>query len=147
MKSSYVRFGLTLLVSLLVMWVLSMSLVDQWGHFYFNLGNFWMALIMVAAMGLIMMVSMRSMFQNKRLNVALYASFVVLFVGALALGRASALVGDEQFLESMIPHHSRAILMCQESSITDPEIETLCGEIIKTQREEITQMEQILERK
>jgi uncharacterized protein (DUF305 family) len=147
MKSSYVRFGLTLLVSLLVMWVLSMALIDQAGHFYFNLGNFWMALIMVSAMGLIMMVSMRSMFEDKRLNIALYAFFVVLFVGSLLGGRTSTFVGDEQFLKSMIPHHSRAILMCQESSITDPEIKTLCDEIIEAQRDEIDQMEQILDRK
>lgn len=141
------RFGLTLVVSLLVMWVLSMSMVDQWEHFYFNLSNFWMALIMVSAMGLIMMVSMHSMFENTRLNLALYAFFVVLFVGSLALGRSSALVGDDQFLRSMIPHHSRAILVCQESVITDPEIQTLCDEIIRTQRAEITQMEQILQRR
>ncbi|MDV3220613.1 DUF305 domain-containing protein [Intrasporangium sp.] len=147
MKANYVRFGLTLLVSLVVMWVLSMSMVDQWGHFYFNLSNFWMALIMVSAMGIIMMVSMRSMFENTRLNLALYAFFVVLFVGSLALGRSSALVGDDQFLKSMIPHHSRAILVCQESDITDPEIQALCGEIIETQREEITRMEQILQRR
>jgi uncharacterized protein (DUF305 family) len=147
MKSSYVRFGLTLLVSLFVMWVLSMALIDQTGHFYFNLGNFWMALIMVSAMGLIMMVSMRSMFENKRLNLALYAFFVVLFVGSLLGGRTSTFVGDEQFLKSMIPHHSRAILMCQESSITDPEIKALCDGIIETQRDEIDQMERILDRK
>ncbi len=147
MKSSYGRFGLTLLVSLVVMWVLSMSLIDQPGHFYFNLGNFWMALIMVSAMGLIMMVSMRSMFENQRLNIALYALFVVLFVGSFLGGRTSTFVGDEQFLKSMIPHHSRAILMCQESSITDPEIKTLCDEIIAAQRDEIDQMEQILDRK
>ena len=45
----------------------------------------------------------------------------------------------------MIPHHSRAILVCQESDLSDPEI-MLCEAIIQTQREEIRQMEGILER-
>ncbi len=46
----------------------------------------------------------------------------------------------------MIPHHSRAILVCQEANITDPEIEQLCVEIIDAQQKEIAQMEDILER-
>jgi uncharacterized protein (DUF305 family) len=145
--SNYVRFLLTLLVSLVVMWVLSMTMVDQWGHFHLNMSNLWIAIVMVAAMALIMMVSMRSMFEDKRVNIALYAGFVVLFVAGVAGARTSTFIGDEQFLRSMIPHHSRAILMCQESSITDPEIDTLCGEIIESQRDEIEQMEQILDRR
>lgn len=44
----------------------------------------------------------------------------------------------------MIPHHSRAILVCQESDITDPEILKLCETIVKAQKEEIAQMEDIL---
>ena len=44
----------------------------------------------------------------------------------------------------MIPHHSRAILVCQEASITDPEIEQLCSEIVEAQ--EIAQMKEILKR-
>lgn len=46
----------------------------------------------------------------------------------------------------MIPHHSRAILVCQESDITDPEIVELCRAIVETQREEIEQMQEILQR-
>ena len=46
----------------------------------------------------------------------------------------------------MIPHHSRAILVCQESDITDPEIEELCTAIVDTQQKEIAQMKSILER-
>ena len=46
----------------------------------------------------------------------------------------------------MIPHHSRAVLMCQESAITDPEVEDLCATIIETQLEEIAQMQEILRR-
>ncbi len=47
---------------------------------------------------------------------------------------------------SMIPHHSSAILMCEQSAITDPEIVSLCEEIIRTQEEEIAEMEEILRR-
>jgi cation transport ATPase len=143
----YVRFGIMLLLSLGLMWVLSMSMVREPGHFILNLSDFYMALIMVAAMGILMLVGMWSMFRSTKANIALLIGFAALLVGAFALGRSEAFVGDRAFLESMIPHHSRAILMCQESSITDPEIDTLCGEIIESQRDEIEQMEQILDRR
>lgn len=53
------------------------------------------------------------------------------------------LIDDRQFIASMIPHYSGAILMCREANLSDPELVTLCGDITKTQRDEIQQMEQI----
>ncbi len=146
MKHHYLRFGITLGVSLLLMFLLTMSMIRTIDHFYLNLSNFYMALVMVAPMGIVMMVVMWGMFKNKRLNAILLAAFTILFFGAWALGRAETFVGNEQFLKAMIPHHSRAILVCEEASITDPEIIELCGQIIEAQREEIRQMEAILER-
>ncbi|WP_235436739.1 DUF305 domain-containing protein [Pseudarthrobacter siccitolerans] len=142
----YVKFGVILLVSLGLMWVLSMSMVRSIDHFYFNLSNFWMALLMVSAMAIVMIIGMWSMFKNKKANIALLVGFAVLFAGVFALGRTETFVGNEQFLKSMIPHHSRAILVCQESDITDPEIIELCDSIVKSQQEEITQMQSILNR-
>jgi hypothetical protein len=146
MSHSYARLGLALGVSLALMFVLTMSMVRTVDHFHLNLSNFYMALIMVAPMGVVMLVVMWGMFKDRRLNIVLIAGFVIAFIGALALGRSEAFVGDEQFLRSMIPHHSRAILVCQESEITDPEIADLCDQIVRTQRDEIAQMEAILER-
>ena len=62
------------------------------------------------------------------------------------MGRNEVGVGDEGFLTSMIPHHSRAILVCQEASITDPEVEQLCSESVEAQEREIDQMKEILKR-
>lgn len=142
----YLKFGIILLVSLGLMWVLSMSMVRSIDHFYFNLSNFWMALLMVSAMAIVMVVGMWAMFKNTKANIAMLVGFAVLFVGVFALGRTETFVGNEQFLKSMIPHHSRAILVCQESNITDPEIVELCEEIVQTQQEEISQMQTILDR-
>lgn len=142
----YVKFGIILLVSLVLMWTLSMSMVRTVDHFYFNLSNFWMALLMVSAMAVVMVIGMWAMFENRKANIAMLAGFALLFVGVFALGRTETFVGNEQFLKSMIPHHSRAILVCQESDITDPEIEELCTAIVDTQQKEIAQMKSILER-
>ena len=142
----YRRLAATLAASLLLMWVLGMSMVRTLDHFYLNLSNFWMALVMVSAMGGVMIVGMWGMLRDKRLNGAVLAGFGVLFITALWLGRSEALIGNRQFLESMIPHHSRAILVCQESDLTDPEITALCDQIVRTQLDEINQMKEILKR-
>ena len=142
----YAKFGVILLVSLGLMWVLSMSMIRSIDHFYFNLSNFWMALLMVSAMAIVMVVGMWSMFKNRKANIAMLVGFAVLFAGVFTLGRTETFVGNEQFLKSMIPHHSRAILVCQESTITDPEIIELCDSIVQSQQEEISQMQSILDR-
>jgi uncharacterized protein (DUF305 family) len=46
----------------------------------------------------------------------------------------------------MFPYHARAILLCQEATLSDPEIVALCDEIVETQRDEIGQMEDLLRR-
>jgi uncharacterized protein (DUF305 family) len=71
---------------------------------------------------------------------------VVVFAGAFTLIRTQTTIGDTAFLRSMIPHHSGAILMCREASIRDPEIKALCGQIIRSQAQEIDQMKAILAR-
>lgn len=143
---SYGKFALVLSVNTVVMFILTMAFIESGSHFYVNLSNFYMALLMLAPMAMLMLVLMGGMFPNKKLNMALLAGFAVLFVGALWLGRAETFVGNEQFLKAMIPHHSRAILVCERASLTDPEIVQLCGQIVESQRREIAQMQQILAR-
>ena len=142
----YWKFGAILLVNLGLMWALSMSMVRSLDHFYFNPSNLYMAVLMVGAMAVLMTVGMWSMLKNKTLNIILLAGFLALFLAAFFLGRNEVGVGDEGFLTSMIPHHSRAILVCQEATITDPEIEQLCSEIVEAQEREIAQMKEILKR-
>ncbi|GGG18403.1 DUF305 domain-containing protein [Pontibacter virosus] len=60
--------------------------------------------------------------------------------------RKQALVDDKQFLKSMIPHHSSAILVSQEANIKDPEVKRLTEQIIESQEKEIAEMKAILTR-
>lgn len=146
MRSHYGMLALNLLISAFVMYLVMFSMIDTRAEFFNNLNMFYMALTMVAPMAILMLWMMQSMYPNKRLNVALYALFAVLFIGAFAATRFQTLVGDKQFLRSMIPHHSGAILMCREAEISDAEIAGLCANIIKSQREEIEQMKKLLTR-
>ena len=83
----YLKFALILLVSLALMWVLSMSMVRSIDHFYFKLSNFWMALLMVSAMAIVMTAGMWSMFKNRKANIAMLVGYAVLFGAVFALGR------------------------------------------------------------
>ncbi len=143
----YGRFAASLGASLVVMYVLAFSQIDLFGHFRLSLSVFYISVSMVSAMGLIMLVAMSGMLGNTRVNAVLFAALALALVAAFTAGRYEALVGDDAFLRSMIPHHSRAIHMCQEADLADPEIRELCDQIIRTQRDEIRQMEQIIERR
>lgn len=93
-----------------------------------------------------MLWTMKGMYPDKRLNIALYGLFALVFVLSLIGMREQLAVGDRQFLRSMIPHHSGAILMCERSALSNPEIQELCTGIVRSQAEEIAQMKAILAR-
>ena len=144
--SQYKHFGIELLIESIIMFFVMYAMIDTINHLYLNTNNVYMTLMMVAPMAVVMMIAMRHMFTDKKLNMALYAFFIIVFVIATYALRTQALVGDKQFLRAMIPHHSGAVLMCQRATITDPEIITLCKGIVEGQEREIKQMQAILQR-
>lgn len=139
----YMMFWVNMALSLVVMYVVMFSMIDGWGDFRNNLNMFYMAVTMWSPMGIFMLLTMRGMYPNRRANLALYLLFAILTVGSLWATRSQTLVDDRQFIKSMIPHHSGAILMCRQAALTDQELISLCEEIKDAQRAEITQMEQI----
>ena len=146
MKSHYRMLGLNLAASAVVMYLVMFTMIDGMADFYNNINTVYMTLMMVSPMAILMLLMMGSMYANRRLNLALSAAFGAVFILSFTAIRTQAAVGDEQFLRSMIPHHSGAILMCREAAIDDAEIAALCGRIIESQKEEIDQMKQILAR-
>jgi len=146
MSRPYLRFAATLLVSLVAMFLISLEQVRSLDHFYLNASNFYISLTGIGAMGLIMFAAMRGMFNDAWMNVATVGGLLLVLAGGFVLARTETFVSDRSFLESMIPHHSRAVLVCQESTLTDPEIIELCGSIVESQTREIEQMQEILRR-
>ena len=122
-------------------------MIDRLGSFYNNLNMFYMTLMMVAPMVVLMILAMGHMFHSRAANIVLIALSLIAFFGSFALIRTQTTIGDTAFLRSMIPHHSGAILMCQEASLSNSEVVDLCKNIIKSQREEIDKMKAILARK
>jgi uncharacterized protein (DUF305 family) len=132
--------------SFIAMFVLMYAMVDTFADVFANINQVYMAGLMSAAMVVIEIGIMGSMYPNKRLNAALLVGGVVLLAAFWIMTREQTAVGDRQFLKSMIPHHSGAVLMCQRASIQDPQIVTLCQQIVAGQRAEIEQMKQMLAR-
>ncbi len=130
-------------LALIVMYIVMFTMIDGIHDFRNNLNMFYMAVTMWAPMGIFMLATMPHMFSKGSLNVALYVLFAVLTIGSFTATRAQTLINDRQFIDSMIPHHSGAILMCREADLNDAELVDLCTEIIRAQRSEIDQMEQI----
>lgn len=133
-------------VSFLAMYALMYAMVDRFANVYPSFNQFYMAGLMAAAMVPIELLVMRGMYPNARLNAVFLAGGFLVLAAFWFLIRQQAAIGDEQFVKSMIPHHSGAILMCNESQLRDPELQTLCGEIAKAQQREIDQMKAILRR-
>lgn len=144
--NAYGMLGLNLLLSAVAMYLVMFTMIDTTAEFFNNLNNVYMTLMMVSPMAILMLLMMGSMYPNRRLNAVLYVVFAGVFLLSFIGMRTQALIGDRQFLRSMIPHHSGAVLMCRESSINDPEIVSLCADIVKSQKEEIAQMKAILAR-
>ena len=142
----YLMFWINMILGLIVMYVVMFSMIDGWGDFRNNLNMFYMAITMWAPMGIFMLATMSVMFPNRSVNIVLYVVFALLTAGSFWATRSQALIDDGQFIDSMIPHHSGAILMCREAKLADPELKTLCEAIIGAQREEISQMESIRSR-
>ncbi|MFP5360680.1 MAG: DUF305 domain-containing protein [Actinomycetes bacterium] len=145
MSKPYLKLAIALTASFVVMFAFSLIQSDQWSHAYPNLSNLYISVIGVSAMGVIMLVVMWGMYPSRRLNIGLLAGFTGLFFTGIFFARTEAFVGNDAFLYSMIPHHSRAILVCEEASITDPEIERLCDQIVEAQLDEIAQMQRMLD--
>jgi uncharacterized protein (DUF305 family) len=142
----YPRLAGMLLLSFAAMYVLMYAMVNALGNVFHNVNQVYMAGLMAAPMALIELALMGSMYRDKRRNMILVAASVALIVVFWLAIRLQLGVGDRQFLRSMIPHHAGAILMCQQATVADAEIASLCQTIITSQQEEIDQMKAILAR-
>jgi uncharacterized protein (DUF305 family) len=130
----------------IAMYIFMYAMVNVFDNVFNSLNQVYMAALMTASMVLIELPLMSSMYKSKKLNMIILAAGAIVLIGSWFGIRQQAAIGDRQFLRSMIPHHAGAILMCQQASIQDQEIRTLCNNIISGQQAEIDQMKTILSR-
>lgn len=141
----YRKLALMSFLSFVAMYFLMFSMINTIGNFTNNINMAYMAGLMVVPMVVFELIVMWAMYKEKTRNYLIIAGTVVVGLLLFLFIRQQTIVGDRQFLWSMIPHHSSAILMCKRSSISDSEIKQLCQEIIESQQREIDQMKEIME--
>ncbi len=147
MRTSYSGLFVSIAVSFVVMFGLMYSMADSASNVYFNLSNVYMTGLMAGSMLPVMLATMPGMFMDRRINLALWAISAAALLLFWLLLRNEAGVGDRQFMRAMIPHHSAAIQMCEESSLSDTRVKKLCDDIITSQRQEIATMKALLAEK
>lgn len=142
--SKYGRFFAMIAASTVVMFGLMYLNTYEIDHVFFSQTRVWMALVMGATMGLVMLAFMAGMYENKRMNVAIVVGCAVAFSVALWLVRSQATVSDVSWMKAMIPHHSIAILTSERAHISDPRVRKLADGIIEAQRREIGEMKALI---
>lgn len=142
--NKYWRFGAMIATSAVVMLGLMYLNTYQVDHIYFSETRAYMALVMGAAMAIIMLGFMWSMYRNPRVNLGILVGSVILFAISLWLVRSQETVEDVSWMKAMIPHHSIAILTSERAHISDPRVRRLADGIIETQRKEIAEMQTLI---
>lgn len=142
---SYWRFAAMIVTSTAVMFGLMYLNTWDGAHIFWSETRAWMALLMGAAMAVIMLGFMLSMYSNGVLNLGIAVVAVAVFAGSLWLVRSQSTIDDVDYMKAMIPHHSIAIMTSTRARIADPRVRELADEIIEAQRREIVEMKSLIE--
>lgn len=141
----YVKFTLMIVTSTVVMFIMMYFNTYQLDHVYFSETRAYMALYMGAVMAIIMLAFMGNMYKKTKINLMVYGVSVVLLAIGLWGVRSQSTVDQVDWMQAMIPHHSIAILTSTRADIEDPRVRELADGIIKTQKKEIAEMQELIE--
>lgn len=141
----YLRFGAMILTAMVVMYAVMFVSTWQWSHIRWSESRMFMALTMGGAMGLVMLGWMLNMYRNTRANLGIVAASLLLLGSGTFLDRSQTTVQDTGWMSSMIPHHSMAITRSERAELSDVRVCELAVQISEAQREEILQMEWLLD--
>lgn len=144
-RGHYGRLLAMTLAAFASMYVLMYAMTDTFGNVYSNLNQVYMVGLMTASMVIIDLLLMGKMYPDRTRNVWIMVAAVVVLGLCWILMRQQVGITERQFLRSMIPHHAGAILMCEQSTSTSPDIVQLCQKIVSSQRSEIALMKSLLE--
>ncbi|MDX9992799.1 MAG: DUF305 domain-containing protein [Anaerolineales bacterium] len=145
-KKNYLKLFLMVGTSMLVMFFLMyLNSYQIIAHARFSETRLFMTMIMGSAMLIVMLLFMRGMYPNSKLNAVIFAGAGLMLLLSIWLVRSQATVTGTDYMEGMIPHHSIAILTSKRAQIEDPRVRKLADEIIAAQEKEIQEMEWLIE--
>jgi hypothetical protein len=141
----YLRFPAMILTGMVVMYFTMFAGSWEWSHVRWSESRSFMTLTMGGAMIVVMLAWMLQMYKNPKANIAIIIGGILLLGGGIALDRSQVTVDDTDYLSAMIPHHSLAITRSERAGIEDVRVCQLAADISKAQREEIDEMEWLIQ--
>lgn len=145
MKKNYLKFLGMIVSSAILMYGVMYLNTYEVNHAHFSEMRLYMTILSTAVMAVVMLGFMLHMLKDKRLNLAILGTSIVVFVSAFFLMRNQTTIDDVDYMQGMIPHHSIAILTSERANIEDPRVRQLADDIIKAQEKEITEMKNLIE--
>ena len=142
MKNHYARFLLMIILMFVTMYLLMYVMVGS----HSDVNQFQMTVLMTAPMVLIEIILMNELYRNKRLNRTIIVLSLVFTIGCWFLIREQTTIFEALFSNPGNAPHLGASMAGHESAGTNPDIEKLCGETVRTQAEEIKQLKDTLHR-
>jgi len=100
MNAPYVRLCLTLGLGALLMFLVLHATIGAPGSRELDLGMACLALMLAAPMGVLILLIMPHLFRRLGANLALYAAFALIFLGAWAETRSHFLADDQALLHA-----------------------------------------------
>ncbi|SLK08861.1 DUF305 domain-containing protein [Novosphingobium mathurense] len=145
MQMGWGRFFSMIAVSTLIMFPLMYQLVYDADHATFSLTRLVSSVVMGCVMAVIMLAFMWKMYEGQGTKLVVLIGAILLGLATLAINRQQTLIGDVDFMKSMIPHHSIAINNARKADIRDPRVRKLADGIIRAQVKEIAEMKLLVE--
>ena len=102
MNAPYIRLGIMLALGVLFMFLVLYVTLGPPGGPDVTVGVACIALMMVAPMGVLMLLIMPHLFRRLGANLALYAAFTLIFLGAWAETRSHALADDQALIHEQV---------------------------------------------
>ena len=100
MNAPYLRLGITLALGTLLMFLVLHATIGAPGSPGLDLGMACLAIMLAAPMGVLILLIMPHLFRRMAANLALYAAFALIFLGAWAETRSHAQADDQAVLHA-----------------------------------------------
>jgi hypothetical protein len=102
MNAPYIRLFMTLALGALLMFLVLHATIGAPGSREMDLAMACLALMLAAPMGVLILLFMPHLFRRLGANLALYAAFALIFLGAWAETRSHALADDQALLHARL---------------------------------------------
>ncbi|MFZ2258253.1 MAG: DUF305 domain-containing protein [Clostridiaceae bacterium] len=144
MNKKYLKYFGMIITSAVLMFAVMYLNTYELDHVYFSETRLYMTILSTCVMAIVMLLFMLDMLQNKRMNTIIISASILIFAASFVMMRNQTTIGDIDYMEQMIPHHSVAILTSENAKIVDPRVRKLADDIIEAQKREINEMRTLI---